>query len=457
MPRTNPAPLPARSVGSRAASHARNAPSPHPTARSTTTNRPPTASNVDAIFSPTRPELKLGERQYSPEFQHKLTETAARTKSFAQAATLAELWSGQSASSRNLSRVVEEAAAELVEQRDRTVDDFTHHRRGPEGEDPKHALAAVFVDGGRVQTREQSCGPGVHGAAWQEDKIARLQTMTTPCHSSDPCPEPLACFQQPILHSAKTRDAKSPDISGEIEAFLDAEPIPPPTDEPAPRWQPKPLVRTCVATMKPLEEFRWMVQAEAKQRHFFTARKRAFVADGSAGNWTLHARHFPDFVPILDFVHAAEYLHAAAKVVGSVTQGCHWVRDLWQGRSVDVIAALRAALDACGVGHETLEEKHASFPLQRAWTYLTNASDKVDYPRYRREGLPITSSLIESQIKEFNMRLKGSEKFWHESNAEGMLQVVCRVLDEEGPTLSDHFESRPTSPFRRSYTQTLAA
>jgi hypothetical protein len=402
--------------------------------------------------------LKLGERRYSPEFQHKLAATAARTKSFAQTAALAKLWSGQSASSRNLGRVVEEAGAELAAKRDREVEDFTHHRRGPEGEDPKHALAAVFVDGGRVQTRddEPGLGPGVHNEAWQEDKIARLQTMTTRCHSVDPCPEPPTCFQQPILHSAKARGPESPDISKEIQDFLDAKPKPPSTREPAPKWQPKPLVRTCMATMKPLEEFRWMVQAEAKRRHFFTAQKRAFVADGSAGNWTLHARHFPDFVPILDFVHAAEYLHAAAKVVGSPSLAIDWVRDLWQGRGGSVIAALRAALDARSLGDETLDEKHECFALQRAWTYLTNASDKLDYPRYRREGLPTTSGLVESQIKEFNMRLKGSEKFWYESNAESMLQLMCRVLNEEGPTLSDHFEERATSAFRRSYSQTLA-
>lgn len=72
------------------------------------------------------------------------------------------------------------------------------------------------------------------------------------------------------------------------------------------------LVRTCVATMRGIDDFRRMVQAEAKRRHFFTAKKRAFVADGQACNWTLHAKHFADFVPVLDFLHAAAYLHAAA-------------------------------------------------------------------------------------------------------------------------------------------------
>lgn len=347
-----------------------------------------------------------------------------------------------------MARIAEEVGGELVVERNAVVDDFTHHRRHAEGEDPKHELAAVFVDGGRVQLRDEGQGPGVHGERWAEDKIARLQTMTTGCHSADPCPALPECYRGPILHGPV-----SSDDSSEILAWLEQAA---PAEEPA-RWQPTPQTRTCVATMEPLEKFRWMVQAEAKRRHFFTAQKRAFVADGSHGNWTLWQRHFKDFVPILDFVHAAEDLHAAGKAIGSPTQGAAWTQALWQGKSADVIAELRTALDTRGIDDETLDDQHEWHDLQRAWGYLSNASDKLDYPRYRRAGLPTTSSLIESQVKEFNGRLKGSEKFWHESNAESMLELVSRTLRDDGPTLADYFATRPTSPFRRHAPTATAA
>jgi hypothetical protein len=421
---------------------------------SNTSNPLPTASNVDAIFSPTRPQLQLGEREYSPDFQHKLTETATRAKSFAQASVIAEAWCGQSVSSRNLGRVVEEVGHELILQRDALVDDFKHHRRDAEGLDPQHELAAVFVDGGRVQIRDATpgLGAGVHNGCWKEDKIARLQTMKSPTHAEDPCPEPPPCFMKPIIHKSGAND--SAENSQELKALLDS--LPALSLAQKFDWQPQPLLRTCVGTMRPLEEFRWMVQAEAKRRHFYTAKKRAFVADGSAGNWSLRDRHFPDFEPIVDFVHVAEYLHDAAKVLNSQTQGCQWVRDVWQGRVTAVIDQLRQALDKRRIGQETLDEKHECHKLQRAWTYLTNNADKMDYPRYRQNGLPTTSSLIESQVKEINARVKGSEKFWYESNAEGMIQLICRTLCDEGPTLEDHFKNRPTSPFRRNYETTLA-
>lgn len=423
--------------------------------RSNTSNLPLTASLVGAIFFPQRPQLHLGERQSSPDLQRKITETATRTKSFESAANLIEIWSDRPVASRTVAAIAEEVGQELSGKRDAEVDDFTHHRRHAEGVDPKHELVAVFVDGGRVQVRDEAAGSGVHNERWQEDKIARLQTMTSQCHSVDPCPEPLACFAKPILvgeGKSPSPPTILPEISGELQAFLDGKP----TREVVPAWQPKPLVRTCVGTMRPLEEFRWMVQAEAKQQHFDTAQRKAFVADGSHGNWTLWQRHFADFVPILDFVHAAEYLHAASKALASVTLGCQWVRDLWQGKSLLVIASLRAALDVHGIGDETLDEQHTLFAVQRAWTYLSNASDKLDYPRYRREGLPCTSSLIESQIKEFNARLKGSEKFWCESNAESMLQLVCWSLREDGETLANYFAERPTSQLRRGDPKTLA-
>lgn len=346
--------------------------------------------------------------------------------------------------------MVEAIGQELETRRDAEVDDFTHHRRTPEGADPQHELAAVFVDGGRVQTRDETLGQGngIHHARWREDKIARLQTMKTRYHSADPCPEPPTCFLDP----KKLKGLLDPDKTDETaDNPRESATSPPPTPiaTPAERWQPEPLVRTCVATMRTIDDFRWMVQAEAKRRHFYTARRRAFVADGLTCNWTLQAKHFSDFVPVLDFLHAASYLHAAAKAAGEATHAMQWVRDVWQGRVAEVTPQLRAILSAAGVGEEVLPDDHVLRAVQKAATYLTNHADKMDYPRYRREGLPTTSSLIESQIKEFHRRLKGTEKFWNPSNAEAMLQLLAWSLREDGPTLKDFLANRPGCVFRR--------
>ena len=47
--------------------------------------------------------------------------------------------------------------------------------------------------------------------------------------------------------------------------------------------------------------------------------------------------------------------------------------------------------------------------------YLEHNQERMDYPRYRQQGLPWTSSHMESTVKLFNRRVKGSEKFWGQS------------------------------------------
>ena len=44
-----------------------------------------------------------------------------------------------------------------------------------------------------------------------------------------------------------------------------------------------------------------------------------------------------------------------------------------------------------------------------ALRYLENQKSRIHYDQYRREGLPITSSHIESTIKQINRRVKGTE------------------------------------------------
>jgi hypothetical protein len=87
--------------------------------------------------------------------------------------------------------------------------------------------------------------------------------------------------------------------------------------------------------------------------------------------------------------------------------------------------------------------------VARAVTYLENNQARMDYPRYRRLGLPVTSSAVESLIKEFNYRVKGTEKFWNRpEGTERILQVRAAVLSDDD-RLSKHLKNRPGSPLRR--------
>jgi hypothetical protein len=85
--------------------------------------------------------------------------------------------------------------------------------------------------------------------------------------------------------------------------------------------------------------------------------------------------------------------------------------------------------------------------LSKTIGYLENNQSRMDYPRYRRQGLPIMSGRVESLMKQFNRRVKGTEKFWNEDQAEMILQLRAAQLSEDD-RLSKHLKSRPISPFR---------
>jgi hypothetical protein len=63
------------------------------------------------------------------------------------------------------------------------------------------------------------------------------------------------------------------------------------------------------------------------------------------------------------------------------------------------------------------------------------------YAEYRRQGLPLMSSHVESVIKQINSRVKGTERFWSEEAAEAILQLRVDFLSETEPLAA--FWQRP--------------
>jgi hypothetical protein len=214
----------------------------------------------------------------------------------------------------------------------------------------------VEVDGGRLQTRSEQPGqgPGVRDAAWREDKVANLLTMSTQSHEKDPHPELPQCFTKKrevveLVQGMSGQGALADVVeAGEPPALTVFEPAEN-AEKPDPHWPPKPLVRTCVATLSSSDEFGPMVAAEAQRRNFFAAQFRVFLGDGGAWLWTLRRTFFPTFTPIVDFVHVLAHVYLAAKAVGGSTAAVwerylRWATDCWQGRVATVLEQLVAAL-----------------------------------------------------------------------------------------------------------------
>ena len=117
-----------------------------------------------------------------------------------------------------------------------------------------------------------------------------------------------------------------------------------------------------------------------------------------------------------------------------------------------MIATLRQALTQIPEAKDDHRKTVAS-----ALTYLENNQSRMDYPRYRREGLPVSSALIESLIKEINYRVKAAEKFWNDDpQGEAILYVRAALLSHDD-RLSGHLRHRPGSPYARSRSPAASA
>jgi hypothetical protein len=386
-----------------------------------------------------------------------IAEAAARLHSAADASFALRL-AGVAISSRHVQRLAGEIGGELAQQRDHKVVQQRRRELPPRVATPPEVVA-VEVDGGRLRTREVGCGPGVHGYQNKEDKIACLVTLHSEAQETDPQPEPPPSFLEPrrVQRLVQQMQGLAGDKLPEEPGPEEATPAARPAAASAERVEtPRRRVRTCVASMADCHAFGPMLAAEAQERDFYRAQRRAFLGDGAAYNWGIQRGYFRDFEPINDFLHVLCYVYLAAWGVGteeaqrwSLYVG--WLRACWQGRAKEVLEELRLWQGRLGKPPEG-EELDARDPrrlVAEALSYLENNQSRMDYPRYRQEGLPITSSLVESLVGEFNARAKSRQQYWNRPDgAEAILQLRAAVLSED-ERLERFFAHRPGNPHRR--------
>jgi hypothetical protein len=208
-------------------------------------------------------------------------------------------------------------------------------------------------------------------------------------------------------------------------------------------------VRTVVATTRDVEAFGWQVAAEVHRRGLDRARRKARLADGAHALWGLFELHLvaAGFIGILDFVHLLVHLYAAAGAAegrgSDAAWGLYieWIGLAWAGRVVALLAALRVVQDRLGEPPRGGKEDDPRRVVAETIGYVRNNRERMDYPSYRRQGLPISSAPVESTIKRMNRRIKGSEKFWLTGGAEAVAQVRAAYLSEDDRV--DRYWARP--------------
>jgi hypothetical protein len=410
---------------------------------------------VGSFFFPLDDQLGLTQEGFSPAVVRLAIRQGAK-QPFAEARADLEALADISLSPMHLHRLCVRVGGEWAAARDAEVAAFREHRLPPTVAAPPQA-AVVMLDGGRLQTRAADAGPGVHDPAWNETKVACCLSLQSREKSIDPQPEPPPKFLEPVTVArlaAELKARRTGPGGSTRRARLSSPGVETRRRGRRKRRRPlvRPLVRTVVASLADSDTFGYQMAAEVQRRRLGEAERKGCVCDGQQWNWTLFALHLLPwgFVGILDVLHLLSYLYGAAhaaSATGSATPAWRsyerWLRWAWTGQIGRLIAALAAASEQAGEPPRQAREDDPRQVLAEALGYVRRNRDKMNYPEYRRLGLPISSAPVESVIKQLNRRLKGTDKFWERGSAEAMLQLRAAYLSQDDRAVRYAARRRP--------------
>lgn len=391
--------------------------------------------------------MGMDSRELTPKLTSAVVHLAGEIRSFERAAETTDRVLAVKVSPSTIRRVAKEVGLELAALEE--ADELGGYQETVIGE-----IAVVSVDGGRIRTRQPNTGRGVQPSGengWREDKIASFERMAANDQHVD------GEDSSPSLPTTFRTAEKVAEIAEKPVLQVALANVP--AEDRVKYHGPQRILRTAIASMANSKKFGLKMSREARRRRLYQARRRAFIADGLAWNWTIWKEHFSSFTPILDFIHAIEYVFTASSALHANDQDrwasyTRYITLCWQGKVSMVIEELTDACIELGVdvaGELADDDPHK--PLTDAIRYLTNNQSKMDYPSYRRQGLPVTSAPMESLVKQINLRVKGTEMFWEDpEGAEAILQLRAATISDDG-RLQSYLDQRPGCQFVRRATQ----
>lgn len=321
------------------------------------------------------------EAKVSPQAAERIARESV-TQSFDNAARALNLDWGTSYDGKQMQRISEALGQTLVDKRQAEMRACERGAR-PRGPANDPALLVLEMDGGRVQSREKN---PANNSRWREDKVLTLSSY----------------------------------VPGDGQ-----------------QREPHKVMTTYLATMQDAKGFGRLARVEAERRGIRQAEQTIQIGDGAGWIDTQHQEHFFRCPRIVDYYHAAEHLHASAQAACGTDEaaaralGAQLKSDLYEGRIEQVIATLQTHAQRVGPPREDDPPEHPRRVLARDVGYFQTHQPHMDYPAYRAKGWPIGSGVIESAVKQFGKRVKGTEQFWNESGVEPILALRALWLSED--------------------------
>jgi hypothetical protein len=199
-----------------------------------------------------------------------------------------------------------------------------------------------------------------------------------------------------------------------------------------------PDTTTYTGAIETAEQFGKRIYLEAWNRGWSRALKKVVIGDGADWIWNLADQHFPGAIQIVDLYHARQHLWDLARKLyptdGPAQKkwlGLHQKRWLDKGKIEKLAASLRATVST----HPEVSEK-----LRTEADYFETHTERMRYPRFRKQHLFVGSGVIEAGCKTvIGSRLKQSGMFWTLHGANSIIALRCSQLNGR---FEDYWESR---------------
>jgi len=142
---------------------------------------------------------------------------------------------------------------------------------------------------------------------------------------------------------------------------------------------------------------------------------------------------FPDATHILDYYHKNRALHKCLKTNGEMKKLQRLKNHLWEGETDEIITVLKKIQLKAGKPEEgkKRENDDPKVILDNLINHLGDNKDRLKYKKFRDCKYPIGSGSVESAVKLFGKRIKGTEKQWSEEGGEPILHLYAFLLSED--------------------------
>ena len=195
---------------------------------------------------------------------------------------------------------------------------------------------------------------------------------------------------------------------------------------------------TYTGAIETAEEFGRRLYVEAWKRGWSRANKKVVIGDGAEWIWNLAADHFPGAVQIVDLYHARQHLWELARKLYPNDGGhqkawmkVHQKRLLDKGKLEKLVASIRSL---------SSDNPEVSEKIRTEADYFDRNTDRMRYPKFRRQHLFVGSGVIEAGCKTvIGSRLKRSGMFWTVRGANAILALRCCHLNGR---FEDYWASR---------------